>query len=136
MNQGTDGDNMDFLTDDERALMFADVADLTTDGQLGVTLLYRDVGAPTFNPATGAHTANDVEYGAQAIRNEITAKEADVSGGQYQTGDVRYLVARATLPITPAREDRIVEGGDTHEIIDWRSDPVGLTWRIIARKVA
>lgn len=135
MNQGTD-DNMDFLLADERTLMFADVADLVTDGQLGVALLYKDVGAPVLDVTTGQYTPTVTEYAIQAVRSEVVAGEALASGGKYQMGDVRYLVARNTLTATPTREDRIVEGTDTYEIVDWRSDPIGLTWRIIARKVA
>ncbi len=126
----------DFLTTDEASLMSADVAGLMDDTTLSVSISYRDVGAPTFTPSTGAMTANETAYAIRAIRNVVSTRELAAALGKFQQGDVRYLIARSDLTITPSREDRIVDSDDTYELIDWNTDPLRLVWRVYARKVA
>lgn len=136
MNQSP---TMDFLTSDERDLVAADVSDLMDDPHISVAVNYLDVGAPTFTPSTGAMTANNVSHALRAVRNVLSAREVGAAQGKYQMGDVRYLLERAhldALGIVPVTEDRITEEGMAYEFIHFDTDPLGVVWRIVARRVA
>ena len=125
----------EFLMPDEAALIRHDAASMVADVSLRTTVIYRKHGAGTFDPTTGAETGGDTDYTVGAIRAVVTEREAAVSQGLYQTGDVRFTFDRASLPITPSDEDEIVEGATTYRVKDWNTDPLSVLWNVVARRV-
>lgn len=127
---------MDFLSTEELAQINADVVDLLGDTQLSVAITFRDYQSRVFTPSTGVTVATYADYSIRAIRNAVPAREVQASLGLYQAGDLRFIISRALLPITPNKEDLIVDGASTYNLISWDSDPISQLWRIVARLVA
>lgn len=127
---------MDFLTQEERDLILADVTDLHGDTHVAVPVTYRAAqAAPTFTPSTGVYTLNPTLYSLQAIRNLVPAREVEASHGLYQMGDLRFTIERAALPVEPTKDDRLVDGTAVYDLVSWDTDPVSALWRFVARKV-
>jgi hypothetical protein len=124
-----------YLSAGDRAQMASDLTALTADVRLGVAVTYRDHTGRTFTPSTGAYAGTYTETAIRAVRTLLTDKELRAGDGAYQAGDVVFLFDRVSLTVTPAREDRIVQGGVTYEVLASDTDPAGLLWRIVARKV-
>lgn len=132
MNQ----ERMDYLTTYERGRISADVRDLLDDADLSVAITYKRFVSRVLTPSTGQYTTTYTNLGIRAIRNELSAKEVVAGAGQYQMGDVHYMIAVADQSQAPSREDRIVEGSDTFEVRAWYADPLKAVWDVVARKVA
>jgi hypothetical protein len=124
---------MDFLTAEEKLLMQTDATDLIGDLELSPPITYRAHGGQTFVPSTGQVIVTWTDFTIGAIRNELSAREVAASNGLYQMGDLRFLIRRSLLPVTPDKEDRIIVDGVTYEIVSWGSDPIELFWRMVAR---
>ena len=124
----------DFLTPAEAALIRADAAALVADPQVRTLVTYRQFGTVVYNPSTGTETITTTDYVVGAIRSIITEREAALSQGRYQTGDIKYTFERASLPITPSDEDVIIEGASTYKVRDWSTDPLSVLWNIVARE--
>lgn len=116
--------------------MQADVADLLGDTHLSVPVTYRAFGGTTFTPSTGAATRTFTNTTLRAIRNAIPTREVVASDGLYRQGDLRFILQRAALPTEPTKDDHLVDGAKTYDVIDWDSDPISVLWRIVAREVA
>lgn len=133
---------LDFLTPSELAQIGGDVAALLVEPQVSVALTYRRYTGQTFTPSTGANTPTYTDTALRAVRVDVSAREVAAAGGLYRQGDVRFLVPRVVvagvvaLPIEPAKDDRLVVDGATYDLVDWASDQLGLTWRLVARGVA
>lgn len=126
---------VDFLFPNERLLILQDVADLTTDPSVGVSVTYRRLTGRSFTPSTGANTPTYTDTALRAVRNMVSAQQVAVSNGLYQMGDVRYMIERAALTGDPIKEDLVVEGGVTYGLVSVDSDPLSAFWRLVARRV-
>lgn len=125
---------IDFVLPDEVTLMQQDAAGVTADPQLGLTITYRSYTGRTFVPSTGAWTPNYTDQALRAIRNNLKASEIAASGGVYQEGDVRYLIAKAIA--TPGTDDKVEDSdGVLFDMVQWDTDPANLFWRLVMRRV-
>ena len=109
---------------------------LVNDLDIGLSVVYRSFQGETFTPSTGAGTSTFTDYTIQIIQNAISAGEIRAAGGLYQMGDIRFLIARSTLPVSPSKEDLILLGAETYNLVKWDTDPLNLLWRLVARKVS
>lgn len=125
----------DFLTALEATDVTNDVADLMDDTHVSRAITYRDYQSATKTVSTGAYTTTYSDSSIRGIRTEVSAREVGAGEGLYQMGDLRYLLAQSDLSATPVREDRIVDGTTTYEVIAWSADPVNMTWVVVARRV-
>ena len=125
----------DFLTGDERTAILDDVDELLDDTNLSVAITYRDFQSVTHTLTTGAYVTVYTDIALRALRSLLSAHEVAAGPGLYQMGDLAFLVAQAHLGVTPVREDRIVLGADTYELVTWTAGPIGATWRLVARRV-
>lgn len=126
----------DFLFGSELAQIRQDVTDLFADSELAVSITYRSFQGSVFTPGTGAYTKTFTDTSLTAVRNMVPEREVVAGQGLFQAGDLRFIVARALLPASPAKEDELVDGSSTYNVISWDTDPLGALWRIVARKVA
>lgn len=123
-----------FLLPSELTQMSVDAAALLADPQITVPVTYKDLLSEAFVPATGVKTRTYVDYACRALRNAVPAREVAGAPGLYETGDLRFTVLRVALGgNTPSRDDLLVDGALTYDIVSWDSDPVSLLWRIVAR---
>jgi hypothetical protein len=127
---------MDFLSPYELAQMTSDAADLVGDAEVGLAATYRKFVSTVFTPSTGLSVPSYTDYAVDLIRNDLSAGEVRASNGLYQIGDVRFTIARALLTPVPGKEDLVVLGGDTYNVVHWSSDPIGLLWRLVGRLVS
>jgi len=127
---------IDFLTPAERAVIIGDVEGLTTDTEVGVAGTFRKFQGRTFTPSSGASTSTFVDYPISSIETYLTTSEVRASNGLFQTGDVRLALARSLLAVEPNDEDRIVHRGATYNLIHWNTDPLGIFWRIVCRRIS
>ena len=132
MNQGR---ALDMLTVTEKNTIVSDIGATVDDTDLSQAATYRDYVSNAFTPSTGAYTPTYTDTTLRVLRGRVSLQEIAASGGLYQRGDVRFLVDRVDLTVTPTREDRLVLGGDTYEIVDWSTDPISALWLIVARLV-
>jgi hypothetical protein len=126
----------DFLSVEELAQIRQDVRDLFADSQIAVPITYRSFQSSTFTPGTGAYTKTFTDTALTAVRNMVPEREVAAGQGLFQAGDLRFIIARALLPTSPAKEDELVDGASTYNVVAWDTDPVGALWRVVARKVA
>jgi len=133
MNQYSAG--MIFMTARERDLIRNDAHALVTDAMMSFPATYRDFQGSTFSPTLGTSVDSYIDLSITVHRGSVSAEEIAAAAGLYQRGDVRFLVERSMLMIPPAREDRIVVGTQTYELLDWASDPINALWAITARLV-
>ncbi len=111
-----------------------DAQGVTGDPQLGVLVTYQHYVSRTMDPARGTWTEVYTDTSLRAIRNNLSQAEIASSGGQYQSGDVRFLIAKALLPTAPGSEDRLVDSdGAIYDLVRWDTDPVGAFWRLVMR---
>jgi len=129
-------DAMDYLTSEELVDIGADVADLLDDTQITVAITYRDFQSRVFTPGAGTAVATYTDTTTRAVRSKINAQEVQASQGLYQSTDVVFLLAQSDVPVTPHREDRLVIGSTTYEVLVWQGDALGATWRLVARQVS
>lgn len=127
---------LDFLLGEELAQIGDDVTGLLADPQLSVAVTYQDFQSTTVNPGLGTDVRTYTDSSIRAIRNAVPSREVQASGGLYQMGDLRFMVARSDLPITPNSEDRLVDGALTYNLVSWDTDPLAKLWRLVARLVA
>ena len=103
---------MDFLTADEKALMVSDFADIVTDPSIGGTINYRQYASRAdFDQTTGELTTGFSNHWIYAIRAPVSEKQLQLSNGQYQTGDIRYMIQYTDIT-APSKDDRIVDEGN------------------------
>ena len=125
----------DFLSVIESTDIADDVADLMDDTQISRSITYRDFQSKTRTLSTGAYTSTYTDSAIRVVRTELSAREVRAGQGLFQQGDLRYLLAQSDLSVTPHREDRIVDGVDTYEVLHWEADPINVTWNVFARRV-
>jgi len=126
---------VDYLTTRESTDITNDVADLMDDTQVSRAITYRDYQSVSHTVSTGTYTPTYTDLSVRGVRTGLSAKEVAAGAGLYQMGDLRYFLAQSDLSATPTREDRIVDGSTTYEVIAWEADPISMTWTIIARRV-
>jgi len=125
-----------FLPQADRDQIQADAEALFVDARVIVPVTYRDFLGETFDPETGVKARTYTDLALNAIRNAVPAREVQAAAGLYATGDLQFTLVRRLLgAITPTRDDLLVDGTTTYDLISWDSDPLGLLWRIVARKV-
>lgn len=127
---------LDFLDAIERADIVSDIGDLLDDAQVSVAVTYRDFQSRTFDAAAGTAASTYTDTATRAVRVELGAREIQAGAGLYQVGDVAFILAQSDLAATPHREDRIVSGGVTYEVLTWAADALGLMWRVVARAIS
>ena len=125
----------DYLTAREATDITNDVADLMDDTNVSRSITYRDYQSVSRTITTGAYTTTYTDSEIRGIRTELSAREVRAGEGLYQMGDLRYVLAQSDLSVTPVREDRIVDGTTTYELIAWSADPINVVWTVIARRV-
>ena len=126
---------MDFLTADEKALMVSDFADIVTDPSIGGTINYRQYASRAdFDQTTGELTTGFSNHWIYAIRAPVSEKQLQLSNGQYQTGDIRYMIQYTDIT-APSKDDRIVDEGKTMYAVDILTDPLRIFHSVITRNV-
>ena len=125
----------DYLTARESTDITNDVADLMDDTNVSRAITYRDYQSVSRTVSTGVYTTTYTDSEIRGIRTELSAREVRAGEGLYQMGDLRYVLAQSDLSATPVREDRIVDGTTTYELIAWSADPINMVWTVIARRV-
>ena len=126
---------MDFLTTEEKALMVSDFADIITDPSIGGTINYRRYSnRADFDPTTGELASGFVNNWIYAIRAPVSEKQLQLSNGQYQTGDIRYMIKYTDIT-APSKDDRIVDEEKTMYAIDILTDPLRIFHSVITRNV-
>jgi hypothetical protein len=126
----------DFLTAEEQAQIADDVLGLFADAHLSVPITYRSYQSRVFVPSTGVTTITYSDTSVRAVRLEVPTREVVASQGLFQQGDLRFVIARATLPTTPNKEDRLVDGAAVYSLVSWNTDALSQLWRVVARLVA
>lgn len=126
---------MDFLTADEKDLIVSDFSDIVTDPSIGGTINYRQyANRNDFDPSTGELTAGFSNNWIHAIRAPVSEKQLQLSNGQYQTGDIRYMVRYSDIT-DPSKDDRVVDEGKLMYAIDILTDPLRIFHSVICRNV-
>lgn len=126
----------DYLTARESTDIGNDVADLMDDTHVSREITYRDYQSVSRTVSTGVYTTTYSDSTIRGIRTDLSAREVRAGEGLYQMGDLRYVLAQSDLSgIAPVREDRIVDGSTTYEIIAWAADPINMMWVVVARRV-
>src|SRR3990172_3704055 len=105
------------------------------DTQVSRAITYRDYQSVSHTVSTGTYTPTYTDLSVRGVRTGLSAKEVAAGAGVYQMGDLWDFLAQSGLSATPTREDRIVDGSTTYEVIAWEADPISMTWTIIARRV-
>ncbi len=127
---------LDFVFPTEATLIAQDALGVTTDPQLARPITYRRYTGRTFTPSTGLWTPSYDLASLTAIRSILSAAEVAAAAGVYKTGDVRYLIAAATLAAAPDDDDQILTAeGDLFDLVRWDTDPVGAFYRLVMRQV-
>lgn len=127
---------VDFLSGEELAQIADDILGVFADPQLTVSVTYRSFQSRTFTPSTGETTATYTDTVLRAFRQNVPTREIAASQGLYQQGDLRFMIARASLAQTPDKEDRLVDGANTYSLVSWDTDAISQLWRVVARLVA
>lgn len=126
---------MDFLSAEEKAMMVSDWSDIVTDPSIGGTVNYRKyLNRADFDAATGNLETGFGNKWMYAIRAPISEKQLQLSNGQYQTGDIRYMIRYTDMP-DPSKDDRIVDEGKAMYAIDILTDPLRIFHSVICRNV-
>ena len=122
---------MDFLTTEEKALMISDFADIVSDPSIGGTINYRTyTNRADFDPTTGELSTGFANHWIYAIRAPVSEKQLQLSNGQYQTGDVRYMIQYANIT-APSKDDRVGDDSKTMYVIDILTDPLRIFHSVI-----
>ena len=127
---------LDFLTEDEKALITDDFSDLVNDEEASVEITYKTfTSSGTFDPDTGQMTPTYTSKTIRAFRMPVSERSVPLGGtqGPYQLGDVRYLV-KVTDVVTPTKNDRIVDGGIERFVESFSTTPVRIFHDILARQ--
>jgi hypothetical protein len=111
------------------------VRDLLEDEQLSVSLRWVNPVSYAYDVESGVQTPTEDVKHTRAVRRTVTEKEVDVSRGRLQVGDIVYLVELSELPRKPNMGDKVEDGDDTVEVIEWRKDPIDTFGLVFARKV-
>lgn len=126
---------MDFLTAREKTLITEDFGDLTNDTQTGISVTYKSfTSKAAFNPQSGSIVSTYASSTIQAFRSPLTDKEVFESGGRYQLGDIRYLVAVSDIS-NPKKDDEITDSGKLRLVYEHSTDPLSIFHSIIARNL-
>lgn len=126
----------EFLTTFEATEIASDVADLMDDTDLTVSITYRDYQSSTRTLTTGVYTPTYTDYAIRCLQDALSAREVKAGEGLYEHGDLRFTFAQSDVSgVTPTREDQIVLGSETYEVVWWREDPISSMWEVVARKV-
>ncbi len=126
---------MDFLSAEEKSLMVSDFPDIVTDPSIGGTITYRRyMSRGDFDPATGEVVDTFANQWIHAIRAPVSERQLQLSNGQYQTGDIRYMIKYADIA-APGKDDLIVDDGKTMHAIDILTDPLRIFHSVICRNV-
>ena len=115
-----------------------DFAALIGDTEVSVELTYQAFSTQgTYSPTTAKRTSTFTNKVIRAFRAPLGIREINQSGGQYQMGDVRYLIAVADVE-KPQKNDQIREGTETREVVSSLSDAIGggsIFHSIVARQL-
>ena len=115
--------------------MVSDFADIVSDPSIRGTINYRKYASRgTFLPSAGSIVTNFQDNWINTIRAPVSEKQVQLSGGAYQTGDIRYMIQYADIN-APTKDDRIVDEGKTMYAIDLLTDPLRIFHSVISRNV-
>lgn len=123
----------DFLTAFEKTDIAADLAAMTDDEQIGISITYKSFTSQVVDVEAGTSVRTETEDDIDAIRHIVTVHEVERSGGKLQMGDRIYTVVASELTNTPKTIDRITEDSVTYEVVDWDTDALDLSFQIVAR---
>lgn len=125
----------DFLTAAEKAQMQQDLLDLVRDPQVGGTVRYDSfVSRGAFSPTTGQVSETYAGTWVDMMKFELMEKEFDLSGGQFQAGDTRYMIPVAQVGIVK-KDDRIFDGAIRY-VVRSATDAAKLYHAVIVRNLA
>lgn len=130
-----DAPQPDYLTSAEKTALSDSVGSLLDDTEITVEVTYEAHGGSSVNLESGDVTDSDDTATFQAGRREVTAEEAERSGGRLEVRDRIYVFEQENLPTghdTPGQQDRIVEGGSTYQVKSWQSDVLSDVFVVVA----
>lgn len=125
---------MDFLNDAELALIRQDLRDLTTDSQIGGTVLYRSwVSKGTFDPNLGSIVTTYAGTWVSTYKMPVGENEVIESDGRYQIGDYRYYFSYLDIT-TPKKDDQIIDV-TTRYVVGFTTDSIKAFHAIVMRNL-
>lgn len=79
-------------------------------------------GAPTYNPTTGGQTVPSTTY--EDVRAVLTRfRDRQIDGAAIRQNDLKLLVAKLDLNITPTKADYVNIAGSRWNVVEIMSDP-------------
>ena len=93
-----------------------------TVGDLGSTVTFSKLSAPSYNVTTGSATATTTNHTVKVIVQPFTEEEL-TSTDNISTEDLRLLLPKKGLTFTPEIDDTITFNSLTYKIIRVRLDP-------------
>lgn len=98
------------------------------------SLTYRRRTSATYDPTTQVNTPAVSDTSVTGTRHERASQE--VGDASAQSGEVGYQIEKRRLAFEPKSTDRIVDGSDIFEVLDYAEDPLSLYWVFRCRKVS
>lgn len=107
-------------------------------GNIAISSTYRVKGTPSYNPATGAVTANDTDYsGVPAVHDDNAYTSLGMINLANLTVDKNerlFYIAQLDLTPVPKNGDELIVTGVSWEIIDIKADPADALWILKGKK--
>lgn len=100
------------------------------------SLTYKRQTAESYDATTQTNTPTWSDTSVTGTRHDRASTPVGTEDEGAQAGDVGYQVDKARLAFDPKTSDRIVDGSDTYEVLDYHEDPLALYWVFHCRKVA
>lgn len=100
------------------------------------TFTFLEIGDSVPNIQTGVVVPDETEYEITGLREQLTAKEIELSKGKYEYGDNRFFIRVPDLIPIPENRDQIRDGGAIFQFVECKLDPTQRLWIIIGRKQA
>jgi hypothetical protein len=102
-------------------------------GTLGRAVTYQTFAEPTYDTATGdVTTPSPTEYAVTAILVGYTAREV-LPDVVLQT-DMKALILKADLPVTPQTRDCLLIGGIPWRVVTVQDDTAQTVWILQVRR--
>ncbi len=125
----------DFLTTEENSAINNDINNMVDDSTIGASITYKAFLSRAYTPETGTDVVTYTNTTLNAITGNISTKEIEQSGGQMQRGDKWFWFPLVDMSSTLTKEDVIVSGSVTYQVIEWKEDTLGKMYRVVVRKM-
>lgn len=107
-------------------------------GNIAVSSTYRVKGAPSYNTATGAVTANDTDYtGVPAVHDDNAYTSLgliNIPNTAINQNERLFYIAQLDLTPVPKNGDELIVSGINWQIIDIKTDPADALWILKGKK--